>query len=614
MPNLKLFVSNRLEILVQKLAEELQTPLSTPFKKEVILVQSQGMARWISMELARYHGICANCRFPFPNTMIDEIFRNFFPDFSEDSPFQPKIMAWKIMKLLPTCLKQPDFEILHAYVGNERDSLKCYQISEQIAYTFDQYLVFRPEMILAWEKGEENHWQALLWRMLIRDEKTPHRTALREIFLKTIQTTTPEINNLPERISVFGISSLPSFHMEVFAALSKIIPITFFLMNPCQEYWGDIVSDKEARKLERKLEKKTVSAETLYLEKGNSLLASWGNLGKQFFELVYNFDCEEHEYFEAPTRNDLLSFLQYDILFLRERLPAEKQNLPLADTSLEIHSCHSPMREVEVLYDNMLAMFEDIPELLPKDILVMAPNIEPYTSFIQAVFDNPENEAQRIPYTIADQSIKNESSIIKTFLSILDLEESRFGASQVMTILESPSVYRMFDLDEPDLDIIKRWVEQTGIRWGIDETTRVKRGLPLFSENTWRFGLDRLMLGYALPAKEEKTFHSILPYDQVEDSSVRIIASFLSFIEKLFSLTTSLGQARTLNDWSTVLRQILDAFILGDEKTEREILFVRTFINNLASIQEKSGFDEKIELSISINAFAFCSLTFSFLF
>jgi len=597
-PGLKLFVSNRLEILVQKLAEELQTPLSAPLKKEVVLVQSKGMERWISMELARYHGICANYRFPFPNTMIDEIFRFFFPDLVEDSPFQPKIMAWKIMKHLLDCLKQPGFETLHAYVGKERDSLKCYQISERIAYTFDQYLVFRPDMMLDWEKGKENHWQALLWRMLIRDEKKPHRTALRENFFKKIRTHTPEINNLPEIISVFGISSLPPFHMEIFAALSKIIPITLFLMNPCREYWGDIVSDREARKLERKLARKTISTETLYLEKGNSLLASWGTLGKQFFDLVYNFDLEEHECFEEPTRKDLLSFIQADILFLRERGPEEKQSIAQTDTSIEIHSCHSLMREVEILHDKMLAMFEDLPELLPKDILVMAPDIEPYTSFIQAVFDTPENEAQKIPYTIADQSIKSESSVIKNFLSILDLEESRFGASQIMTILESPSIYRRFALEEPDLDVIKRWIDQTGIRWGIDETTREKRGLPSFFENTWRFGLNRLILGYALPAREEKTFHTILPYEHVEDSSARVLGNFLSFIEKLLSSITSLAQARTLNGWGKVLLQVLDEFILGDEKTEREILFIRTTINGLALIQEKSGFDEKIELPI----------------
>jgi len=597
-PGLKLFVSNQLEILVKKLAEELQTPLSTPLRKEVVLVQSKGMERWISMELACYHGICANCRFPFPNAMVDEIFRIFFPDLVEDSPFQPEIMAWKIMKHLLDCLKEPGFESIHAYVGSERDKLKCYQISERIAHTFDQYLVFRPELILGWEKGKENHWQALLWRMLIRDERKPHRTALREDFFKKIRTHTQEINNLPERISIFGISSLPPFHMEVFSALSKLIPINLFFMNPCQEYWGDIVSDREARKLERKLARKTVSAETLYLEKGNSLLASWGTLGKQFFDLVCNFDLEEHECFKEPTRNDLLSCIQSDILTLRERGPEERQSIAQTDTSIEIHSCHSLMREVEVLYDSMLAMFEDMSALLPKDVLVMAPDIEPYTPFIQAVFDTPENEAQKIPYTIADQSRKNESSVIKTFLSILDLEESRFGASQVMTILESPSVYRKFVLEEPDLDVIKRWVEQTGIRWGIDETTREKMGLPSFSENTWRFGLNRLILGYALPTKEEKTFHTILPYDQVEDSSARVLGNFLSFIEKLLSSITSLDQTRTLNDWGKVLLQILDAFILGDEKTEREILFIRKTINSLTSIQQKSGFDEKIGLPI----------------
>jgi exodeoxyribonuclease V gamma subunit len=57
---LNLHTSNRLEILPEKLAEVLSKPLASPLQQEIILVQSRGMERWVSMELARHNGICAS--------------------------------------------------------------------------------------------------------------------------------------------------------------------------------------------------------------------------------------------------------------------------------------------------------------------------------------------------------------------------------------------------------------------------------------------------------------------------------------------------------------------------------------------------------------------------
>ena len=596
MPGLKLFVSNSLEILAKKLADELFTPLSSPLKKELIVVQSKGMERWISMELARYHGICANYSFPFPNAMIYELFRLIIPTLSEDSVFNQKVLVWKIMKLLPTCLTKPGFKPLRAYVGNEVDSLKCFQISERIAHTFDQYLVFRPEMILNWEKGKESHWQANLWRMIIQNKEEPHLAALRKDFLKKVKVSHPAKNTLPERISVFGISYLPPFHMEIIEAISKITPVALFLMNPCREYWGEIVSDREARKLEKKYKRRQGASETLFLEKGNSLLASWGILGKQFFDGIYNFNFEEHECFKEPTRDGFLFSIQSDILNLQERKPEEKQTITNQDRSIELHSCHTMMREVEVLHDNILAMFEEIPELLPKDILVMAPDIESYTPFIQGVFDTPESDTQKIPYTIADRNVKSESSIINTLLALLDLKESRFGASHVINILESKSVYPKFNLSETDLDIIKHWVDQSGIRWGIDEKNREHLGFPHFGENTWQFGINRFLLGYALPSKEEHSFQGILSYDHIEGSDAQVLGNFLTFLEDIFSLVTSFETARTLSEWATTFQQALNEFFLFDESNEREIMFLRSLLTNFSTIQKKSGFDGIIDL------------------
>ena len=42
-----------------------------------------------------------------------------------------------------------------------------------------------------------------------------------------------------------------------------------------------------------------------------------------------------------------------------------------ADRSLESHVCHGPIREAEVLHDQLLARFEEMPGLEPEDVLVL---------------------------------------------------------------------------------------------------------------------------------------------------------------------------------------------------------------------------------------------------
>ena len=160
---LRLFTSNRLEALSEALAEVLRTPLTSVLDEEIIVVQSQGMKRWVSMQLAQRHGICANYRFPFPNAFVYDVFREVISGLPECSPFDPRIMTWRIMKILPSCITRPGFESLRIYLGDTQANLKRFQLSERIADTFDQYLLFRPEMIFRWESGKEDHWQAVLW-------------------------------------------------------------------------------------------------------------------------------------------------------------------------------------------------------------------------------------------------------------------------------------------------------------------------------------------------------------------------------------------------------------------------------------------------------------------
>ena len=598
--NLKVFTSNRMEILADQLAEILRAPLGSPLDGEIIVVQSRGMERWLSMQLADRHGICANIIFPFPNTFVAGIMQRVFPHAPESQAFDPEIMSWRIMKYLPVLMARPGFESLRNYLGKVEGDLKRFQLSERIAGLFDQYLLYRPEMILKWDQGQDHHWQAVLWRELVRNHDNEHRAALGKALLEFLRNQDAPVRDFPERVCVFGISTLPVFHLQVFAALSRFMQVNLFLMNPCREYWGDISSDWEMDRLIQKTPAWSVRVEDLHLEKGNSLLASMGTLGREFFDLINTFDCDDIPCFEDCGDRTLLSCIQSDILNLRERPlePDGRKIISADDDSIQIHTCHSPMREVEVLYDRLLDMFDGDTDLKPGDVLVMTPDIESYAPFIQAVFDVPEGEGIRIPFSIADRSARAEGRIIETFLAIMGIAESRFSALEVLTVLESPAVRNRFDLSGPDLERIRTWVAETRVRWGIDSSARKEMGLPEFSENTWQAGMERLLLGYAMPGDREGLFRGILPFDNMEGSDTVVLGKFLAFLLPLFSCAEKLARTRTISEWSDLLENLLDTFFLPDDDMAVEDSILRRKIRGLSEEENLSGMHERLSVAV----------------
>jgi len=323
-------------------------------------------------------------------------------------------------------------------------------------------------------------------------------------------------------------------------------------------------------------------------------------LGRDFFWQIHQHQCQENEFFGQGDNGSLLTCIQSDILNLRERdgQTIGFKQIPESDNSTQVYSCHSPMREVEVLYDNLLAMFESDEDLKPKDILVMTPDIETYAPFVQAVFGGGKKDSAHIPFSIADRNIAKESPLIKSFMAILDLVGSRFEVSKVVEIIESPFIHRKIGLAAGEIELIIRWLKQTRIRWGINKQHRQKLGLPDIQENTWQAGLDRLLLGYAMPYQEQSMFENILPYDNIEGDQAQTLGRLAEIINRLITLVDSLENARELDEWVKLLMQVCDQFFLTDNESDREMVIIRRVINNLGFLREKSGIDEKISFDI----------------
>jgi exodeoxyribonuclease V gamma subunit len=590
--------SNRLERLADDLAEVLRVPLRPALAPETIAVQSNGMARWLRMRLADRLGVSANIEFPLPSSLVWQLFGRVLPDVPDRSPYEREVLTWRLMGMLPALVGAPPFAPLRAYLADAEDDLRRHQLASRIADLFDQYLIYRPDWVLDWERGSGDSWHAPLWRALVRSIGGSHRVRVQERFLAALAGVPSATDALPARLCLFGIPTLPPAQLEVFARLADALDVHLFWLNPCRQFWAEIRSEREiARRV------KDRDPRELYLEAGNSLLAACGKQGRDFLALL--LDCDPHAVgeFEEPGEDSLLHCLQTDILHLRNRgeAGAPRTRIRVDDRSVQVHSCHSPMREVEVLYDQLLALFEADPALEPGDVAVMTPDIEAYAPFIEAVFGTAAPD-RRIPFSIADRRRRTESPAATAFFSLLEIVEGRFGADQVLGLLEIEPVRRRFGIAEADLPEIQDWIRATGVRWGVDGESRAALDLPVTAEHTWRAGLDRLLLGYALPAGGRRLFGGILPYDEIEGAASRVLGRLCSFAEALFAAREELAHARPVAEWADLLLRLLDRFLEADEDEEEQVADIRRAAATLAEEAGRADFGDAVSLAVARSA------------
>ena len=601
---LSLFHAPDLETLGELACKLLAQPLSEPLAPALVVVPSQGMGRWLTLQLARSSGIAMQLEVQLPAKFVWDVSRLVLGQLPEQSAFSPSSLTWRLYDWLcepEHCAQAP--RLAHYLAGG--DERRRLSLAVKIADVFDQYLLYRDDWLAAWERNElldlgpDEGWQALLWRELTKDGH-PHRARLLDELLQRLQDSTP-IVGLPERVVVFGISSLPPHHLRVLEGLARHCEVNLFALSPCREAWGDI---RDIRELARRPE---MSPDDWYWDIGHPLLASLGKQGRDFFDSlfaltsgeggqdfpIYPSDAELHD-------SSLLQALQNDILRLRTRHPEERLPLRADDRSLEVHCAHSPLREVEILHDQLLARFAANPQLSPDQVVVLTPDIERYAPYIEAVFA-PREGVPRIPFSLADRSLRAETPLIEAFLSLLALPDSRFTAEEVLTWLEQPALAAKAGIDADDLPLLRDWLSSAGVRWGRDGEHRQQLGLPADAAFTWRQGLDRLLLGFAAPPQLAAGHAPLLgdswPLDALEGARAQLLGRLVAFVERLAALAQTLQRQRSLSAWADTLQGLIDE--LFDEREAGDTLLLLS--KACAALREQAlaaGIERPLELAL----------------
>ncbi len=595
---LRVHRSNRMERLADALADVVATPLADPLARECIVVEGRGIERWLSRQLADRLGIWAHAEFVFPRRVLQRGLAAFLgANAGPDDAFEPESLTWSIAAQLPTLLEQPAFAPVRGYL-EPRDAARTLALAQRLAALLDHYVVYRPEMILRWETGQDDHWQAHLWRAIVTRNGTTHLAARCQALFAAIDA--PPIEPLPQRVSLFGLSTLAPLYLRVFDALTRYCDVHLFLLNPSQAYWGTVRSRREVlRDLWRNDPDGIDLAQELDTAAGHPLLASLGRVGRDFQE-VLEASCQYHEddvsLYEDPGTDSMLATIQSDLLYLHHRrLDDNRLPLPPHDTSIRIHACHAAVREVQVLRDQLLDLFAADPTLHADEVVVLCPTIEVYAPLIQAVFGS--DDGVQLPFRIADLQRRSTDDAVDAFLRLLVLLGGRLAADEVVDVLELPAVHTRFGLSPSDLTLIRSWIVDSGIRWGADQAHRVAEGQPSLLENTWRFGLDRLFLGYAMRTDGACTYAGRLPLDGIEGTHAAALGGFAEWCEALFHWRDRIHTAQPVSAWRDVLLALLDAFVAETPDLVDQHVAIRGAIDTVVGRAEAAGFDGEVELA-----------------
>jgi len=597
--------SNRTETLLAELASVVARPIGGPFEPECIVVQGRGMERWLSMELARRFGVWAHPDFPFPRHVIERALAAVLgPREPGTDGFTPDILLWAIAELLPRLLGGAEFTPIRRYLTADENGVRRVQLSQRIADVFDQYLVYRPEMILGWDAGRDAHWQAVLWRAVTDHlASRDHIAARARALCSRVQVEAPQLDGFPARVSIFGVSTLPPLYLHLLTRLSPWVELHLFILSPTRDYWGDVRSRREVLRRPARRTATRMDVDTLLQQaEGNPLLASMGRQGRDFhqrLEAAGDYHEDERDLYGDPGTGTMLATVQTDILNLQHRaVRGDVQPLALDphDDSICVHACHGPMREVEVLHDQLLALFDLDPTLEPRHVVVMSPDIDTYAPFVEAVFGRASAERSRIPYRIADRHLRATEVVFDAFAKLLDALRGRATASAILDLLGNDVIGARFGLTGEELERARGWVADAGIRWGADAAHRREAGQPERSENTWRFGLDRLLLGYAMPGERRTLYSSVLPYDDLEGTETAALGRLAEFCDQLFRFRSGFQQPRSVAAWCTDLVDLLDRMLISSDATAYQQQRIRDVLGDVATAAERARFTEPVAL------------------
>ncbi|WP_290727453.1 exodeoxyribonuclease V subunit gamma [Gordonia sp. UBA6683] len=611
---LTLHRAERSDTLADALADVLRVPLADPMATEVISVPARGVERWLTQHLATTlgagaggtDGIAANIDFSSPAALSEAVVdavrttpRSHAGPYGRHDPWEPGRMVWQVLAVLDENIDDPALDIIARHIGSGRAATggsgraatgadndlrvgRRFATARHLADLFDRYGRQRPAMLVEWATGHDTDgtgtelasdmvWQARFWRAVHARIGVDHPALLLDDVCARVRTD-PDSVDLPERLSVFGTTRVTESFRQVLSALAPHRDVHLFLPHPSPALWSSVAratTQTGANKQTGAVASETVDQVPRRADRpipaiDHPLLAG---LSRDVQELqqriapIVDRDIHHEPQVEAgdhPAR--LLPRLQADL-----RDDTVRPATASADSSLEIHACHGPERQVEVMRDRLLHLFVDDPTLEPRDVLIMCPDVESFAPLIRGAFGQSglNHPAFELRVRLADRGPRQMNPVLDVVASIVELAATRAAAGDVVDLLSRSPVRSRFAIDDDDLDMIREWLAHSNIRWGLGENERARFGLSGFRQGTFASGVDRIALGAVAEEADGEWLGTALPLAGVESTEIDLVGTFTEFVDRLSDLFDRMGGRSSRATWLQTLIDVVDQLTLS---------------------------------------------------
>lgn len=597
---LNIRLSNRFESLLDLLAAQARGHRGDAFVPMTVIVPSAAVQRAATLHLAKRLGVCTNVDFSYPANWIWRQIARAMPGVASASPFDPEVLVWRVYRAFGDAGFVAAHARLAAYLRRADDVMR-FELAARSAALLEQYITYRPDWMPRWAAGQmaanagdspplaDEPWQAALWQRIARElslaDEHPALTMVRAL-------QAGRDIGLPSSIHVIGLPALPPLYVGVLQQLGQWMDVHVYALNPCRVYWFEIVSRRHLAWL-------AARGQAELFEQGHRLLAGWGRQTQAFLASLLDFDGDavvDDSGLEPNDGDRLLAVLQNSILDLEEPAPASIA-LAATDRSIEVHVCHSATRELEVLQDFLLGLFAAENAPAPADILVVTPDLQATAPLIQAVF-GAAPAARRIPFTVTGLPEREANPYSRLLLDLLAFVRSRCGVTELFALLQHESVARRFALDDAAFDDIQAWMQAAGMHWALDGRHRSEFDVPATDKHSLDDGLQRLFLGYALPAAAHAPFLDLLPAAGAEGSASRALGALWAVVETLETLHEQAGHDRPGSEWCRLLQEALDALTSPSRDDLPDLLELRRSLHSLHDRMSAAGALDPVPLAV----------------
>ncbi len=610
---LNIFVADGLVPLADRLAERLDDPLDDPLQPELVAVPSVGLQRWLRLQLASTlgaepgagDGIAANIDMPFPGVLRSRLFAADLGGARD--PWQLRNLVWAVYQ---TLVANHDDQGLESIVGLPAGAT-LYGRARRIADLFDRYGNRRADLLRRWARGEDvdptgeilakpNLWQPQLFRLLRAHLGVASPAERLPGLLADVRADTIELD-LPDRFSIFGVSSLPGGpdFADLLRALGEYRCVDLYMLDPAPATTTRLIEEfGHIGELKRSEDHSGAAVR-------QPLLRSWGRPSREARLLLRRLglpDPRSLPAVPAPVDGTLLASLQRHLG--ADAPPTPNHTLSGDDRSIEVHACPGPMRQIEVLRDVILGALADDPSLEESDVLVVCPDLATFAPLIPAAL-GPSTDSgtagrrgpPRVRYTITDREVRIDDALPTALMSLVRLVGGRYTASEVLDFCGRQPVADAFMFDTDALHQIERWLGATEIRWGLNETNRTRNGLPNLPTNTWCHGLDQLLVGMAVHDDQPVLGPGRVPALGVEGGGVDVLDKLMALIHRLVKIEEEWNQPAPLHEWNARLSNAVTDFFQLPFSEQWQIERVRAAIADVVADAELAHAGS-VELSV----------------